>query len=50
MGTDFGSYVTHCQGYFIYFCVGSLAFMLFRVAVSSDEETNLISEIEAVKI
>lgn len=30
VGTDFGSFVTHCHGCFIYFCVGSLAILLFR--------------------
>ncbi|XP_047342403.1 dynein light chain 1, cytoplasmic [Impatiens glandulifera] len=30
VGTDFGSFVTHCFGSFIYFYVGSLAILLFR--------------------
>ncbi|KAK6946781.1 Dynein light chain, type 1/2 [Dillenia turbinata] len=30
VGTDFGSFVTHCHGCFIYFCIGSLAILLFR--------------------
>ncbi|KAG4987018.1 hypothetical protein JHK82_034636 [Glycine max] len=30
VGTDFGSFVTHCCGCFIYFCIGSLAILLFR--------------------
>ncbi|KAE8733595.1 Dynein light chain LC6, flagellar outer arm [Hibiscus syriacus] len=30
VGTDFGSFVTHCSGCFIYFSVGSLAVLLFR--------------------
>ncbi|GLT77253.1 hypothetical protein SLA2020_488570 [Shorea laevis] len=30
VGTDFGSFVTHCSGCVIYFCVGSLAILLFR--------------------
>ncbi|XP_022753965.1 dynein light chain LC6, flagellar outer arm-like [Durio zibethinus] len=30
VGTDFGSFVTHCCGYFIYFCIGSLAILLFQ--------------------
>ncbi|PON70930.1 Dynein light chain [Parasponia andersonii] len=50
VGKDFGSFVTHCQGCFIYFCVGSLAFLLFRVAVNSEAEANLIPGMEAVKI
>ncbi|KAK4420687.1 Dynein light chain LC6, flagellar outer arm [Sesamum alatum] len=30
VGTDFGSFVTHCYGCFIHFCIGSLAIVLFR--------------------
>lgn len=30
VGMDFGSFVTHCYGCFIYFCIGSLMIMLFR--------------------
>ncbi|XP_050219356.1 dynein light chain 1, cytoplasmic isoform X2 [Mercurialis annua] len=30
VGTNFGSFVTHCSGSFIYFQVGSLAILLFR--------------------
>ncbi|GMP52817.1 hypothetical protein CsSME_00018501 [Camellia sinensis var. sinensis] len=30
VGTDFGSFVTHCYGSIIYFCIGSLAILLFR--------------------
>ncbi|PQQ16403.1 dynein light chain 2 cytoplasmic [Prunus yedoensis var. nudiflora] len=26
VGTDFGSFVTHCHGCFIYFCLGNLQF------------------------
>ncbi|KAJ8618037.1 hypothetical protein MRB53_014223 [Persea americana] len=32
VGRDFGSFVTHCYGCFIYFCVGSLSILLFRGA------------------
>ncbi|KAL6656765.1 hypothetical protein ACP70R_004545 [Stipagrostis hirtigluma subsp. patula] len=31
VGTDFGSFVTHRSGCFIYFDVGNLAILLFRV-------------------
>ncbi|XP_021902100.1 dynein light chain 1, cytoplasmic-like [Carica papaya] len=34
VGTDFGSFVTHCHGCFIYFCIGSLAILLFKGAVN----------------
>ncbi|KAI4374724.1 hypothetical protein MLD38_012686 [Melastoma candidum] len=37
VGTDFGSFVTHCHGCFIHFCVGSLAVMLFRGCEYPDE-------------
>lgn len=37
VGTDFGSFVTHCYGCFIYFCVGSLAILLFRGAALGAE-------------
>ncbi|CAL1352767.1 unnamed protein product [Linum trigynum] len=30
VGTDFGSFVTHCFGCFIHFQIGSLAILLFR--------------------
>lgn len=30
VGKSFGSYVTHEQGYFIYFYIGELAFLLFK--------------------
>ncbi|EGW33519.1 uncharacterized protein SPAPADRAFT_151749 [Spathaspora passalidarum NRRL Y-27907] len=30
VGRSFGSYVTHEQGYFIYFYIGDLAFLIFK--------------------
>lgn len=39
VGTDFGSFVTHCFGCFIYFRVGSLAILLFRGS-AGHEDTN----------
>ncbi|KAM7250858.1 hypothetical protein ACFE04_022741 [Oxalis oulophora] len=30
VGTDFGSFVTHCHGCFIYFSIGNLSILLFR--------------------
>ncbi|XWS51998.1 hypothetical protein CRYUN_Cryun11dG0029900 [Craigia yunnanensis] len=30
VGIDFGSFVTHYSGCFIYFCIDSLAILLFR--------------------
>ena len=29
-GMSFGSYVTHEQGYFIYFYIGDMAFLIFK--------------------
>ncbi|XP_068321115.1 dynein light chain 1, cytoplasmic-like [Pyrus communis] len=48
VGTDFGSFVTHSQGCFIYFFVGSLAFLLFRGTTNLAVETNNILPLEAV--
>lgn len=30
VGKSFGSYVTHEQGFFIYFYIGELAFLIFK--------------------
>ncbi|KAG6387360.1 hypothetical protein SASPL_152547 [Salvia splendens] len=38
VGTDFGSFVTHCSGCFIHFCVGSLAILLFKGSTESESE------------
>ncbi|XP_028761850.1 dynein light chain 2, cytoplasmic [Neltuma alba] len=38
VGTDFGSFVTHCSGCFIYFCIGSLAILLFRGSTTPKAE------------
>ncbi|KAK9267165.1 hypothetical protein L1049_009585 [Liquidambar formosana] len=48
-GQIFGSFVTHCHGCFIYFCIGSLAILLFRGAVGPAAEANLFPASEAVK-
>lgn len=32
VGKNFGSYVTHEKGYFLYFYVGQLAFLVFKTA------------------
>ncbi|PRQ28741.1 dynein light chain 1, cytoplasmic-like [Rosa rugosa] len=49
VGTDFGSFVTHSQGCFIHFCIGSLAFLLFRGAanLATSAELNRIPTLEA---
>ena len=50
VGTDFGSFVTHCSGCFIYFCIGSLAILLFKgSAVSEAAEANHFGALETVK-
>lgn len=37
VGTDFGSFVTHCFGCFIHFCIGNLAILLFRGSTADNE-------------
>ncbi|KAF3964512.1 hypothetical protein ACB098_06G054700 [Castanea mollissima] len=49
VGTDFGSFVTHCSGCFIYFCIGSLAILLFKGSAAPEAETNQFAALEAVK-
>ncbi|KAK4576498.1 hypothetical protein RGQ29_027167 [Quercus rubra] len=49
VGTDFGSFVTHCSGCFIYFCIGSLAILLFKGSAAPEAETNRFAALEAVK-
>lgn len=38
VGTNFGSFVTHHLGCFIYFSIGSLAILLFKAAAAPDTE------------
>ncbi|XP_076947876.1 uncharacterized protein LOC143619948 [Bidens hawaiensis] len=47
VGTDFGSFVTHCYGSFIHFSIGSLAILLFRGAMAL--EIDEFSGLEGVK-
>ncbi|RWR83119.1 dynein light chain LC6, flagellar outer arm-like protein [Cinnamomum micranthum f. kanehirae] len=35
VGSNFGGFFTHCQGTFIYFCLESLSFLLFKVGPSA---------------
>ncbi|CAL9137955.1 uncharacterized protein LOC135606531 [Musa acuminata AAA Group] len=49
VGTDFGSFVTHHCGCFIYFNIGSLAILLFRGAAAPEADTGLLVATEAVK-
>lgn len=49
VGTDFGSFVTHCSGCFIYFSVGSLSILLFRASAGPEAETNQFPAFEAAK-
>ncbi|VVB13733.1 unnamed protein product [Arabis nemorensis] len=42
-GTHFGSFVTHCSGYFIHFSVGSLTILLFKGSLGEPEsQTNIV--------
>ncbi|KAK1360733.1 Dynein light chain [Heracleum sosnowskyi] len=38
VGTDFGSFVTHCYGSFIHFHIGNLAVLLFRGSAGPEAE------------
>ncbi|XP_021288554.1 dynein light chain 2, cytoplasmic [Herrania umbratica] len=49
VGTDFGSFVTHCSGCFIYFSIGSLAILLFRGSAVPEAEANQFAALETVK-
>ncbi|KAA8523824.1 hypothetical protein F0562_010247 [Nyssa sinensis] len=49
VGTDFGSFVTHCSGCFIYFCIGSLAILLFRGSAGPEAEAGQVSALETVE-
>ncbi|WJX88115.1 hypothetical protein P8452_70234 [Trifolium repens] len=49
VGTDFGSFVTHCCGCFIYFCIGSMAILLFKGSAAPQAEEDHFSAIGATK-
>ncbi|GFZ04874.1 dynein light chain type 1 family protein [Actinidia rufa] len=49
VGTDFGSFVTHCYGSFIHFCIGSLTILLFRGSTGQEADPNLLSSLETPK-
>lgn len=51
VGTDFGSFVTHRFGCFIYFCIGSLAVLLFRASAGADapDANQFVTSIESAK-
>lgn len=49
VGTDFGSFVTHCFGCFIYFRVGSLAILLFRGSAAPESDDTQLPKLEALK-
>ncbi|WVZ03363.1 hypothetical protein V8G54_024169 [Vigna mungo] len=49
VGTDFGSFVTHCCGCFIYFCLGNLAILLFRGSAAPEAHENQFSALQAAK-
>ncbi|CAI9088603.1 OLC1v1022980C1 [Oldenlandia corymbosa var. corymbosa] len=48
VGTDFGSFVTHCHGCFIYFNIGSLAILLFRGSAAPEIEADHFEAVKAV--
>ncbi|XP_008803857.1 dynein light chain 2, cytoplasmic [Phoenix dactylifera] len=49
VGTDFGSFVTHCCGCFIYFGIGSLAILLFRGGSAPEYDTDRLIDMKTVK-
>lgn len=49
VGTDFGSFVTHCHGCFIYFCIESLAILLFKGTAGLEAEANRYVSLDLVK-
>ncbi|KAF8023983.1 hypothetical protein BT93_F1245 [Corymbia citriodora subsp. variegata] len=51
VGTDFGSFVTHRFGCFIYFCIGSLAILLFRGSAGAEapDASQFVTSLESVK-
>ncbi|KAJ8754617.1 hypothetical protein K2173_010708 [Erythroxylum novogranatense] len=51
VGTDFGSFVTHCSGCFIHFQIGSLAILLFRGSAGWEAaETNQFASSDALEM
>lgn len=48
VGTEYGSFVTHSHGCFIYFGIGNQAILLFKGAVNQADEANLIAALETV--
>ncbi|KAK1391719.1 Dynein light chain [Heracleum sosnowskyi] len=44
VGTDFGSFVTHCYGSFIHFHVGNLAVLLFRGSAGPEAEAEAVAD------
>lgn len=49
VGTDFGSFVTHHLGCFIYFSIGSLAILLFKGATTPEADTDRVVATEKIK-
>ncbi|KAJ0988675.1 hypothetical protein J5N97_007031 [Dioscorea zingiberensis] len=51
VGRDFGSFVTHCSGCFIYFSVGTLSILLFRGAATPevDDPSGLLIPMDSIK-
>ncbi|XP_022735140.1 dynein light chain 2, cytoplasmic-like [Durio zibethinus] len=47
--TDFGSFVTQYTGCFIYFCIGSLAILLFRGSAVLEAEVHKFPALKTVK-
>ncbi|XP_022877591.1 dynein light chain 1, cytoplasmic-like [Olea europaea var. sylvestris] len=50
VGTNFGSFVTHCYGCFIYFCIGSLTILLFKGLSGQEPEADEFPALESETI
>ncbi|KAK3040292.1 hypothetical protein RJ639_028207 [Escallonia herrerae] len=46
VGTDFGSFVTHCYGCFIHFSFGSLAILLFKGSAGPELEADQFADLD----
>ncbi|KAJ3679435.1 hypothetical protein LUZ60_017446 [Juncus effusus] len=48
VGMDFGCFVTHMTGCFMYFSIGNLSILIFRGATGLETETGRVIQMEPV--
>ncbi|RWW50903.1 hypothetical protein BHE74_00042806 [Ensete ventricosum] len=48
VGTDFGSFVTHHRGWFIYFSIGSLMILFIRATLAPEVDTTAFIAMESI--